>query len=248
MKTTDLNLKTITSTNSEVNYYQFEDYSPDIIKLEETNIRTTIIKNGNKETTIKKSSKLVTTKEIQKKYGNPYLIKPEFLNYIKTHNPFMISNLVKFDFKDFIINLDNHENNFEYVILFLDASSHSLWNVDLNPVSYCIDCGYIDTSFTDEYINLDLDFISFLKNHPWVVNKNNLTISDVPRYYESDPTTQYIPVSLYCSDEELKIVYDEAFDGKRPTNFNKLRALTSLSYISNKNKLTDWFGIAPFLK
>jgi hypothetical protein len=174
------------------------------------------------------------------KQCRPTFVKDSFFERIKTNNPF-------WDYE--YHNMSDEEilegNISEKNLVWIYSSGHMFF--DSNAVPYTLPRGfnYIDSQFNNKYFNLP-ELLEYLKGHPWVLNKEDLKIEDVPYYNCSDGRDKYISV-LICPDQETYakiyelVKTDKFFSCRIPEN------ISSYLYLFNREKHNDWLGIAPFL-
>jgi hypothetical protein len=227
-------------------YFELPGLSPDLVTLEVIEVSKT--EKG--ETSKNVSLSLSTNITFFKNHCRPVFAPEDFLEKIKTENPFAdVSNNIwrklPWNFEEH--QLENYLKNCR--IILVSISSHTLLNLDLSPISYCHHFDYIGTPFTNDVINLNKEFLKFLKNHPWVVNKNSLKIEDIEYYNRSSERYQFVPIDVYVDDETLKEIYEETFPGGDFSEYKDIKSyICSENYSHNKTKYKDWFGIEPFLK
>ena len=100
------------------------------------------------------------------------------------------------------------------------SSGHMLFDLNNNPIPIPYLFDYIGSPFNNKKSHLK-PMLEHLKNHPWVINKNDLRIIDVP-YYNNDGNDRYIcgtdeiPYIIILPDKESYIeMYKEASSTKR---------------------------------
>lgn len=72
----------------------------------------------------------------------------------------------------------------DYMLVLWNGASHKIANLNYDFIPIPISFGYIDGSIDNEIYNLD-KLLDILKNDEHVVNREDLTISDIP-YYNCD--------------------------------------------------------------
>lgn len=235
MKPTRIGNSVINTTVTTTNYYELSDLDPEIVKLEENITKTEEIKEDKTVKTHNISYKLVTSKKIEKTFGRPIIFCPEFLEVIKTKNPF--SQIRNFLYKDYQLDIKDINLIPEGVILFLNFGSHELWDLEFNPVSYCRQITYHE----DHTLDFNQKFLDFLRNHPWVIDKD---VSIRSLYDCSD----YIDLEVYVDQETFSKIYKEAHPNGRYQGYKIIvDYISSNNYRYNKKKFTDWFGLEPYL-
>lgn len=150
----------------------------------------------------------------------PMFVKPGFHEFIKKMNPW-VGIHGKYGIETFRVYTDEIlDGTFEATpenFVWCYHSGHLLFdlNGDPIPVPYCFD--YIGTPFTNEDCDLP-KMLEHLKKHPWVVNREELKIVDVPYYNNEDGWRQYIVgeklpwVSVLPDAQSLKEIYLLAVD------------------------------------
>jgi hypothetical protein len=118
-----------------------------------------------------------------------------------------------------------------------------------NAVPYTIPRGfdYIGSPFSNKHCNLP-ELLEYLKGHPWVLNKEDLKIEDIPYYNCHDGYDKCISDIIIRPDQET---YAKIYKLVKTDKFFSCRIpehISSYLYLFNREKHNDWLGIAPFLK
>lgn len=193
----------------------------------------------------------------------PTIVKPEFLELMKKQNPWAQINykwgwdgmtveakeLAKEVLKnpDYEIGLD--------LFLWTYGSGHLIFDRHGDPVPtpYCFD--YIGTPFSNERCDIEA-MLPHLKQHPWVVNRDELYIEDVPYYNNEDGWRQFIRgkevpwVHVMPDKESLKAIYKRALE-LDPEYFSvrmKELVLSGPVYSWEKTEEKDWMELRQFYK
>lgn len=183
-----------------------------------------------------------------KKFGSTYkpqFVKPEFFEYIKTHHAFS-------DYKklsDLAISFATDTVDENWGIVWFDGSSHTLLDSNHDPLPYASSHDYSGSPFSNRYVELNDEFLNFLREHPWVVNKKDLRILDIPYYNAEEGRDRYVQVLIQPDPEtykEMFCFYETKKGGGHISCQVKDAICSYLCLFSSKEK--DWFGIRPFLK
>lgn len=244
-------MKLITSTENtfvtkvNVDFYEIEGVDPDHAFLQ---VETRMTGDSLDSDSLKKTINCELCSSIAKidknyRYFRPNLIKPSFFEAIKTKNPF-------YNFDEHSLKIENYivENNqyFEtdpIEFIWISVSSHEIMNKKLQLIPLPILSDYIHNYFTDRYIDINKSFLEFLKNHPWVINKNKLKIDDIPYYNQENDYN--ICVDVFAIPDEK--TFKEMIDYK---NSQKYHPTYSQLYFGSPfyPDMPDWFGIKPWIK
>jgi hypothetical protein len=201
---------------------------------------------------VEPSGKTVTTVEVINavKDGNlkvlkgcrPTFVKDSFFEFIKTNNPFW--------------DYEYHEMSDEEILegnisgrdlVWIYSSGHMLF--DSNAVPYTLPRGfnYIGSPFNNKYCNLP-ELLKYLKGQPWVINKDDLKIEDIPYYNREDGCDKCISEVIIRPDQETYakiyelVKADKYFSSRIPEH------ISSYLHVFYPVTHKDWLGIAPFLK
>ncbi len=192
---------------------------------------------------------------IHKSY--PYFYKPEFKEIIKKEHPWILDRNRNYPIEKYMINpislLENEElikpENFYYVY----NNGHLLFDIHGKIVQMAFIYDYIGTPFTNEYCSLN-SLLIYLKQHSWVVNKNELYIDNVPYYNNSNGLKKYIrgknlPYIVILPDYNvLQEVYNIAIK-KEPKYFSTYIRKYLIGDLLNPNtNIKDYLGIKQFYK
>jgi hypothetical protein len=204
---------------------------------------------NNLTNTVSSNTRIVkTTRNKILKDCTPIFVKDGFLQAVKKDNPFVrcISsfNFDIFDLYKIKCPLDSEHEISNLNLVWVNPSSHQIFNSDGIPFSLPTHFNYIGTPFSDKYCYLK-NLLKYLKTHEWVVNKDDLEIEDIPYYNAEKDYKRCISKIIIRPDQKS---YEEMFNLEK-TGKSSLRDLMcsySFMYYPNGNK--DWLGIAPFLK
>lgn len=89
----------------------------------------------------------------------------------------------------------------DYMLVLWNGASHKIANLNYDFISIPISFGYIDGSIDNEIYNLD-KLLDILKNDEHVVNRENLTISNIP-YYNCDEYKNKSIEFLYLLPQDI---------------------------------------------
>lgn len=196
------------------------------------------------DTLTKYSIKKTLEGEEYKDY-KPLFVNSDFFDLIKTESPFDDSSKSNV-FRIYRNKIDQTslETPNGTQLVWVCFSDHTLLDSNLAPLPFCRSYGYF-SNFSDKYIDLNEEFLEWLRNHPWVVNKKGIKVEEIPYYARGNDMTSYVPVSILPDKE----TYVEIF------NFLKNRSgrYLCLSEVlpgspSCPQDIPDWFGIRPWLR
>jgi hypothetical protein len=210
------------------------DYEIPGVDPEHVTLRETITEIGGTLKTRKELHK--TLKGTEYKRYNPTFVLPPFYDYIKKNHAFGVCAEL-----DRLI-VECTENLHDATIVWFCSHDHTLLDQNLEPLPFAITFDYCGTFFSDEFIDFNYMFLDFISNHPWVVNKGDIEVRDIPHYNARDGRDRYVEV-VVCPDKET---YKEIFDYSKGTRFNIPELLSGNP--GNPRNVPDWFGIRPWLK
>lgn len=110
-----------------------------------------------------------------------------------------------------------------------------------NPVPIEYEAGWF---FTDRQFCLDDNFLDFLREHPWVIDKNQVQVTPVS-------TGKCVPITVKPDAKTFKEIWDflyEAGPKGCPVNPSLVRMEILSVKCLHDPQATDWLGIRPFLK
>jgi hypothetical protein len=228
-------------THVKTEVFQLNGYKTEHARLERC---TTITRSEGK--TSKNVGGYYLTGSVRK-FGSTYrpqFVKPEFFKYIETNHAFS-------DYKklsELAIEPPSETVDENWEIIWFDSSSHTLLDQKHNPLPYAYSYDYIGTPFSNQYVKLDDNFLNFLRNHPWVANKGDIRVLDIP-YYNAEPDMdRYVQVMVRPDLETYREMWDYYY--KVDKKFPSCRVKDAIcGYLCLFNPAErDWFGIRPFLK
>jgi len=137
---------------------------------------------------------------------------PEYVGYttwvaIRTNtndNPCTYSEFLRscrFEFSEFPVLVP------ENVFLFYN-DGQVIFDHNWNTIPCIHEFDYIGTPFHDGCLDLE-KAIGVLKNHPWVVNKNDLKIEDIPYYNREEDFSKTIRVSILPDKDTYNKLYQK---------------------------------------
>ena len=184
---------------------------PKIKRMTSSTVVTTVVTT---EHTFKKSPVVVIETKMNGgpsvftlKRNGPYdscwtvVIKKD-CDFSKLHFTEIWEKHVKFEFKSI------EEIDFDD-IYYLYTEGHILFDINGDPVPTLNKFDYIGTPFHNECLNLR-KAIEVLKNHPWVMNKKDLEIKDIPWFNRDEQRSKYIEVHIYPDKESYKKLYKKS--------------------------------------
>lgn len=226
-----LNTKTETKI-VETSLYEIEGVDPSHAVIE-----TVTVTCGAETSTVSNIKKTLEGKEY--KNYRPLFVNPDFFEVIKTENPFQDRS------KAFQGDQTTREDLNNLQLVWVYFSDHTLLGSDLTPLPFCRSYNYASTFLSNRYIDLNDKFLEWLRNHPWVVNKKEIQVEEIPYYNQDDDRTSYVPVSIYPDKETYVEVVN--YLKERPGRYLCLSEVLSGSPCCPKD-VPDWFGIRPWLR
>jgi hypothetical protein len=181
----------------------------------------------------------------------PKFVNESFFEYIKTNNPFHTYEYHQMSDEEILEGNISEKN----LVWFYD-SGHMLFDSNAIPYTLPHRFDYIGTPFNNEYCNLP-ELLKYLKNHPWVLNKEELKIENIPYYNSQEGRDKCISdINIRPDQETYAKIYElvkirELFGKRINDEFFSCRVpeqISSYLYLFNQEKHNDWLGIAPFLK
>jgi hypothetical protein len=185
----------------------------------------------------------------------PVFMKPGFKEYIQKTNPWVgIKNKYGIDIyrvspSDILKSGSVDPGNFVWAY----SAGHVLFdfNGDPIPTPYCLD--YIGTPFTNEHCDLER-MLPHLKSHPWVTNREELFIEDVPYYNNEGGWMRHIRgeefpwVSVLPDAASLKEIYLRSLEIDKEHFSSRMKDLvmSGAVYAWEKTKEKDYLDIRQF--
>ena len=175
----------------------------------------------------------------------PLVVTPEFWEYIKTKNPFTdyhpqsgpILDVTPKTMKE--VQQAYQDGN----VIFYGIMHHMVFNVAGRPIHLPQRFDYVSSAFTNQHLDLDR-VLPYLKEHPWVLNKDSLRIQDVPYYNNDDGLTKFIEVVLLPDSRYYNDLYDRAMRAnvKHFSSFMQ----DELACAPHTFDRSDALGLAPY--
>jgi hypothetical protein len=117
-----------------------------------------------------------------------------------------------------------------------------MFDADENIIPYAKRFDYIDTCFSNETSKLK-EMVEYLKNHDWVINKDELEIDDIPYYNARDGKSKFVTVQILPTKEAYNELYqlvkEEEYWSTKMTDYVRPYAI--------REKGFDPMGLLPFL-
>ena len=184
-----------------------------------------------------KDKNLKVLKECQ-----PVFVKDSFFDYIKTNNPFHTHEYHQMSDEEILEGNISEKN-----LVWFYSSGHMLFDSNAIPYTLPDTFDYIGSPFSNEYCNLP-ELLKYLKGHPWVLNKEELKIENIPYYNSKEGRDKCISDIIIRPDQET---YEKIYEVVKTDKYFSCRVpeeISSYLYLFNQEKNNDWLGIAPFLK
>jgi hypothetical protein len=176
------------------------------------------------------------------KQCRPTFVKDSFFEYIKTNNPFWTYEYHEMSDEEILEGNISEKN-----LVWFYNSGHMLFDSNAVPYTLPRRFDYIGSPFINKHCNLP-ELLKYLKGHPWVLNKDELKIEDIPYYNCHDGCDKCISDIIIRPDQET---YAKIYELVKTDKFFSCRVpehISSYLYLFNSEKHNDWLGIAPFLK
>lgn len=183
-------------------YDEYQSPNPDI------RIQTVTWKNNTTSITKVYS---VNHKSLQVKF-----VKPEFWGNLREEDKYdieyyySISELTLKIVEDLI-------NSGQFV--YIDSYSDLFYYSSLKPIPFIKTYNYIGTILSNEWSNLP-DLLKYLKQHPWVYNKDTLSITPIPYYNCTEKGFETINVDLLPSLDGYSKIVNKSKELKNPFILN----------------------------
>lgn len=226
-----------------------------------TTIKTTVTKTTKYDTSIKGLTVIETIlNDGEPSYRldgkgphdiNPTVVKPDFWDFIEKYNPFQKTGK-EYDFKYGLSVICNDEEltleKIEYavknnLIVYFYGSGHEAFDINGEIIPLRKNFEYIGTVFSDETAEDLNELKDYLSTHPWVLNKEELEILDVPYYNQGDGLNKYLRVSIKPDKKAYTEMYERA--KKYDLWSTKMNDFCINYELSEKY---DPMGLVPFLK
>lgn len=222
-----------------------EEDENQFVYLEKT---TSVVESEGKRT---ETFSMFSLEGVARKYKctfKPVFVKPYFFDYIKGNNPF--SDCISDEDGGRMYAEDRFDEIGEdWVLVWKDYSSHTLLDENLDPIPYAQRFDYCGAPFSSEHLILSDEFLSFLKNHPWVVNKDCLKIEDIPCHNAEEGRDLQVKVQICPDAKTYKEIWDYCLRSKgwgHPPS--QVRGAICSNACTHSADAKDWFGIRPFLR
>ena len=179
---------------TETAYQLFDYYSIKLTVLDDSRTKTT-------------TYNLSDDKNSYDDFGVPTIVTSRFHECLAEENPFysrgkydsehLFESPAKYfgdkSFKDLNINKKD--------VYYIKYYNHTIFDIDLRPISLPILFDYIGSPFNSKHHNLTA-MLPYLKSHPWVLNGADLEIKKIPYYSNESGKETYI-----CTDGRQDGIY-----------------------------------------
>lgn len=181
-----------------------------------------------------------------KKHYYPSFVEKRFFEEIKTKNPFdtRVSKDIGY-ISAKVYSSDPSNIDPEWEIILVSVSDNTIMDKNDVPIMYAKWYDYIGTPFSSRVIKLDENFLEFLRNHPWVVNKDSLEIEEIPYYNNGSGDETFVSVQLL---PDLETYLEMKEYTKNYGKYTRIHEVITSSICSYNKDAKDYFGIRPFLK
>lgn len=145
---------------------------------------------------------------------HPTLVKPSFKEFIKKSNPFHDYKGAAEHYYELGEPLNMQDVDFDQavkdgLIYYFYGAGHVLFDTKGNPVPLPHTYGYGMTDFHNRAVDIE-KAKKVLEKHPWVLNRDDLQIIDVPYYNAQGYNHKYIAVTILPDAKAFKKMYDMA--------------------------------------
>jgi len=188
-------------------------------------------------------------KDDNKKYGHLTFVKPEFFEFIKTKDPHRrYDGLSSWGWELFVI--DEHKISVEEIYNLIEkdqfvywyGSGHQIFDSKKNILPFARHFDYISHIFHNGHAKLP-ELLEYLKTHDWVINKENVKITDIPYYNSDESHSKMIEVIIKPDNKSFQAMYERCKD---KDNWSTHMDDYVKSYCITKKY--DPMGLLPFLK
>jgi hypothetical protein len=172
----------------------------------------------------------------------PTFVKDSFFERIKTNNPFWDCECHEMSDGEILEGNISEKN-----LIWFYSSGHIIF--DSNAVPYTLPRGfdYIGSPFSNKHCNLP-ELLKYLKGHPWVLNKEDLEIEDIPYYNCEYDYDQCISRVIIRPDQETYAKIYELVKADKYFSSRISEHISSYLHVFYPETHNDWLGIAPFLE
>lgn len=132
-------------------------------------------------------------------------------------------------------------------LVWIYSSGHMLFDSNAAPYTLPHRFDYIGSPFSNEHCNLP-DLLEYLKGHPWVLNKDELKIKNIPYYNCRDGKDKCISKVIIRPDQETYAKIYELVKADKYFSSRISEHISSYLHVFYPETHNDWLGIAPFLK
>lgn len=178
----------------------------------------------------------------------PELVKKDFFNSLNKSTPFIdCGTSFYFNSETGIMRKGYLEGGTEgdgWQLVWQNTKYRIILDQNFNPIPYAQWFNYHNTPFSDKYVSLDEEFIDFLKNHPWVVNKEEIRVHKGGVFTD---VQEFVEVLIKPDPESYREIWDSFDTNRRRATHYFMETLCGFRTIRDR-KSKDWFGILPYLK
>jgi hypothetical protein len=172
----------------------------------------------------------------------PTFVKDSFFEFIKTNNPFWTYEYHEMSDEEILEGNISEKN-----LVWIYSSGHMLFDSNAVPYTLPRRFDYIGSPFNNEHCNLP-ELLEYLKGHPWVLNKEDLKIENIPYYNCHDGCDKCISDIIIRPDQETYAKIYELVKADKYFSSRISEHISSYLHVFYPETHNDWLGIAPFLK
>lgn len=232
MKATLLNTK---KTVTEVLTYEIDGTD---LKLVQTKV------NGRSKT-----QQLISEREISKKIGNEYYIAyvkdiKEYIKSLNTINPYHDDKHKKGLYEANILKLIKDKKFDIKNIVYQFSNGHMIFNYKMKPLTTVYNFDYIGGGLDNGNYHLKR-LMAYLKEHPYIVNKDDIEILDIPYYNCEKGRTKYLKIKVLAPQDEFVKIWDIVKDTQ---DYPSTRVSDYICSHYSESTDYDFLGIKQFRK
>jgi hypothetical protein len=172
----------------------------------------------------------------------PTFVKDSFFERIKTNNPFWDCECHEMSDEEILEGNISEKN-----LIWFYSSGHMIFNSNAVPYTLPYRFDYNGSPFSNEHCILP-ELLEYLKGHPWVLNKEDLKIENIPYYNCHDGCDKCISDIIIRPDQETYAKIYEFVKADKSFSCRIPEHISSYLHVLYPEKHNDWLGIAPFLE
>ena len=179
----------------------------------------------------------------------PTFVRPEFYEIIKTQNPWADGS----EARDAHVSPETYNSvpvaetqwDKDWSVILISGWNHHIMDANKVRLPYARSFDYCNSAFSNDHLRLDRAFINFLKDHPWVVNKDTLRIETMP-YNDDEGSREFVHVVLYPDRETFLKVVEYHSSMRSNAYYSEADLLCGKAHAWDRSR-PDFMGIGPYL-